>query len=552
MKVSIDCGTHCLDAVPAGQAPRYRRHITRILLALVCLTSVTAVHAQEAGGFEAPVGYDSDMPWMPEVIATADAYVPDPQFNGGRILLDHFAASPSVDQIGMYSAQLSNGDIVVAGLVPDSPGTCANGAALCSIGLVRYTQTGQRVAWTSAGANGRSSNNYLVFPGAPFNRFQYIRDVKVRGNLIDVLVDEPDLTSAPGTPGRKDVTLVTFSEDGMLLGDRFVFGTSGGGQDTVDFEGSQILQVNASTLILSGTQLSTAGDPVVVVVNKLNIGGDGSLTQDPTWGSGYAGGANRYKQYYGNSCDLLGCPVLAGYVAKAEGLNYQAVEFYLTFNVKDPYFHNWDIYLLKISSYSGQQVFIRLLRFDDSNSSRDDYVGGLYVYQNDIYVAAKVARHCSDGIGLMKVDATTSALETGFGSAGKIILGGEGDTSVCAPPMGSYPAAMAGTSSRIGIAGYGRRNNGNWKEPMLAVIDSADGTILDFNTHTVERADGSRFGDAFLYGIYGGTSPTSPFTVSGNARDASSGNIFSYVTGRFVPVSADRIFSSGFGNGNDY
>lgn len=54
---------------------------------------------------------------MPEVITADDHYMPSPAFNDGRFSLDHFADANSLDQQGLVTAQLANGDMVVAGLV---------------------------------------------------------------------------------------------------------------------------------------------------------------------------------------------------------------------------------------------------------------------------------------------------------------------------------------------------------------------------------------------------------------------------------------------------
>ena len=105
----------------------------------------------------------------------------------------------------------------------------------------------------------------------------------------------------------------------------------------------------------------------------------------------------------------------------------------------------------------------------------------------------------------------------------------------------------------IGVAGHEVSKNYGIPveirvDPLLAVVNAVNGTVLDIDSHPVTRPDGSRYGDGALYGIYGGPSATSPFVVSGTGRDASTGNTMSYLSGRLIPVSSDRIFANGFNN----
>ncbi|MEO7874958.1 MAG: hypothetical protein ABIR62_02485, partial [Dokdonella sp.] len=198
-----------------------------VLLGAACaVASLTAqANTQDAN--------PGSLPWVPTVIEAIDPYV-------GVASLDHFAASNSADQVGFDTAPLANGNRVVGGLVPDGNGnTCGNSTALCSIGLVQYTPSGQRVAWSNPGSNGRNANQYSVYPGGPQNRYQYIRDVHVRGHFIDVLVDEPDSAHPDLTLGHRNVRVVTFRDDGSLLGQWIAFGfASSQSADDVDFYGA--------------------------------------------------------------------------------------------------------------------------------------------------------------------------------------------------------------------------------------------------------------------------------------------------------------------------
>lgn len=502
-------------------------------------------------------------PWMPDIVTAIDEYVPSPAFSGGRFNLDHFAAANSLDQLGLVTAQLANGDMVVAGLVPDGVGGgfCGDGTKLCSIGLVRYTATGQRVAWPNAGVNGRFSNNYVVYPGGSSTaQYQYLRDISVRGNFIDVLVDEPDINHPALTLGHRNVRAVTFRDDGSYLSQWPVFGAAPAGSgDTEDFYGAQMVQINSTTMIVAATTYDSVGP--YIAVTRLAILGNGALSLDSGWGTGYGGSNsfNRINRYYPPNAFCTGppCEATAGYVARQEGFA-TPTDFYVGGNVKFSG-DNFDVLVVKISSATGELKTEfsddgwQAVGFNRSNSTQKDVIAGVYVFQDEVYLAAQVAQKCDDGIGMAKLNGATGNLILAFGLVGGIVFGGQGNLPTCnfqftGPDV---PFAISATGGRIGIAGYRgfRGFSGSYSvNPMLAVVNAVDGTVLDIDSHQLERPDGTRFGDAVFVSIYGGPLATSPFTVSGNGRDASAGNTLSYVAGRLIPVSSDRIFASGFDN----
>lgn len=516
--------------------------------------------AAAGGAYVFDKGEGADIPpWTPDIVTAIDEYVPSPTFSSGHFNLDHFAAANSLDQQGLVTAQLANGDMVVAGLVPDGigGGFCGDGTKLCSIGLVRYNANGQRITWPNAGANGRFSNNYVVWPGGVAGNYQYLRHVSVRGNLIDVLADRPDF-GRTGL-GRADVLIATFRDTGAFVGFGTAFGASGSGTESEDFYGAQMIQMNSTTMIVAATAYDSVGP--YVAVTRLVTDINQSPTKDATWGFPYNPApntffANRLNRYYppNNTCAASPCKATAGYVVKPVGNTF--ADFYVSgsvqFNGND-----WDVATLKISSLDGalKPEFGTdgwvTTQFDQAGSTNKDLAAGLYVYDAEVYLAAQVAQKCNDGIGMAKISGSTGSLIGAFGPGGKIVFGGQGNLPTCffqgtGPDV---PFAISATGGRIGIAGYrGYRgfNNSYSVNPMLAVVNAVNGTVLDIASHPVTRPDGTRFGDAVLYGIYGGPLATSPFTVAGNGRDASAGNTLSYVAGRLIPVSSDRIFASGF------
>ena len=537
------------------------------LLAARCtvLVGIFAASSWAAAAGSAPVFNKDDSvdiaPWTPDIVTAIDEYVPAPSFNFGRFNLDHFAAANSLDQQGAVTAQLANGSIVVAGLVPDGVGGgfCGDGTKLCSIGLVNYNTIGQRLTWPSAGANGRFSNNYVVWPGAgsPYpGGFRYIRDVSVRGNLIDVLVDWID-SSRTGL-GRADVAIATFRDTGEFEGWNLIFGDSASGTEFEDFYGAQMIQINSTTMIVAATTFNNARNHISVT--RLVTDANQPPKKDATWGVPYNPApntffSNRLVRYYppNGLCDDPPCNATAGYVARQEGFA-TATDFYVSGSVGVSG-NDLDVVTLKISSATGALKtefnggWVRT-SFDQPESTFKDLAAGLYVYQDDVYIAAQVAQKCDDGIGMAKINGATGGFIPAFGGSGKVVFGGRGNAPICfTGNNNTVPFAITATGGRIGVAGYQATAlimGGTRVDPMLAVVNAVNGQVLDIDSHPVLRADGTRFGDAVLYGIYGGPSVTSPFTVSGNGRDTTAGNTLSYLTGRFIPVSSDRIFASGF------
>ena len=312
-------------------------------------------------------------------------------------------------------------------------------------------------------------------------------------------------------------------------------------------------------MIVAATTFDSIGSYISVTRLVTNV--NQTPSKDATWGVPYNPApntffANRLERYYppGSLCAGPPCNANAGFVARQEGFA-TATDFYVSGSIEVSG-NDFDVVTLKISSATGDlktefsnDGWVRT-SFDQPNSTFKDLAAGLYVYQDDVYIAAQVAQKCDDGIGMAKINGATGGFITAFGGSGKVVFGGVGNAPACfTGNNNAVPFAITATGGRIGIAGYQATAlimGGTRFDPMLAVVNAVNGEVLDIDSHPVLRADGTRFGDAVLYGIYGGPSVTSPFTVSGNGRDTTAGNTLSYLTGRFVPVSSDRIFANGF------
>ncbi|MEO7431855.1 MAG: hypothetical protein ABIR62_07490, partial [Dokdonella sp.] len=225
-----------------------------------------------------------------------DRYRHAPSFNNGGDYPDHFASAPNADMIGLLTAPLGNGDIVVAGLVPNvgASGTCSNGTSRCNIGLVRYNASGVRVPWPDPAGFGFNGNQYVVYPNDVSVGYQYLRDLKVVNGTIYLLQDGFN-ASQPGI-GRQNVSIVSFFDNGRPRGSISVFGDAPA--DTEDFYGAQMVFLSGGRLIVTATDYD--GTTSYLAAARLLVGANGGLNQDPTWGIAYPGSGNRIIRYPAN------------------------------------------------------------------------------------------------------------------------------------------------------------------------------------------------------------------------------------------------------------
>lgn len=521
----------------------HSKRAVRALLALVALASAAPAVAS--------------IPWLPEVIEGGDSYQLDPGFAGGDFGFDHFAGSNANDYIGVRSIRLDDGTIITGGLVPSwTGGDPANG--LWNLGLVHYAADGTRLAWTNPGQYGFFANNYVVYPNLDAPYFQYLRDMAVVNGLLYVLVDEQK--QAQAGLGRQDSRIVVFRLDGSYHSQYPVFGAADvASLDNVDFYGGRIVPINATRVIVTATAYDTLGG--YLAIDRLAILPNGALDLDTAWGEGY-GGPNSFSRvinYYAPDyfCEPgpARCAMDAYYAVNP---NNGFDDFYVA-GSKQYDGDDWDAWVAKISSQDGalktefgNDDGWKVVNFDNASSDFDDRAAGLHVQGDaEIYVTAAVSQKCHPGIGVAKLDGNGS-LVASFGVNGRMVFGGQGDAPFCySGVQNDVPTDMARNGTRLGIVGYraNRIFDGDpiSYNPMFGAVSTSNGALMSFDTYSVRRPDGTRRGDAILYSVFGGFSnDEARFTVGGNGRDTTMGNTLSYVTGRLMPASFDRIFADDF------
>jgi hypothetical protein len=473
-------------------------------------------------------------------------YIADPTFGNGRIGLDHFANPSTSDAPGRVAAKMSNGDIVIAGLVPKwgSPNP-SNG--LWNLGLVRYNAVGLRQEWSSPGMYGVYGNQYIDDSNTDAPYFQYIRDVKVVNDRIYVLLDSPD-----GTNHTHDVAVYSFNSSGEEPFAGYgtsptVFGGAVATPDPYDFYGAKIVPMPDGHLIVVATAYDSEGS--FFAVTRLNVLPNGSIVPDKTWGLPY--GNSDYLREYRASVNTT------AYLATTNAASASS-DFYVAGSESGQ--GDSDAFIVKISGVDGSYKTefgsngIVSIDFAQPGGTHDDYATGIVVEGNDLWLTAQVAQKCHPGIGIAKLDSVNGSLNLAFGGTGKVVFGGVGNVPFClAGSDDDIPIAMSTSGGRLGIAGYHHDaipNAGSSYDPLLAVVDAVNGTLLDLAKHPTTDIYGSRRGDAILYDVIGGPDSDSPFVISGEGRDQSFGNTLSFLVGKFLPGPIDRIFANGFEHTN--
>ena len=234
-----------------------------------------------------PLAHASGKLPEPDVAVTfapaAAGYTLDPGFNNGAFFLDRFAGPDNANYRGRKLVRLTNGDVVVAGLVPrfNQPDQ-SDGYA--NIGLVRYNAAGQRVAWTFNSIYGNFGNQYLIYPGGQASgqltpRFSAVKDIEAIGNRIYVMVDHTPVGVS------RDVHLLVFSDNGAESG-RFLghyalfagaFNEDGGALAAFDPPN------DGQKLLAAATVYGGSGN--YISLTRFDIGGANTLAFDTGFGT---------------------------------------------------------------------------------------------------------------------------------------------------------------------------------------------------------------------------------------------------------------------------
>lgn len=507
----------------------------------------------------------------------AEPYVADPGFNQGRFYTDAFAGSADF-RVGKKIVRADNGDVIVAGIVPPVTGEATNGA----IGLVRYDSAGVRRPWTNAGDNGHFDDQYVVYPCPGTNRCRDVKDLKLFGSRLYVLVDSDRWRIATQPPFG-----LRFYGYGS---DVFVFGTDGSYQnataiddepaaDPDDFRtvagGGIALYDNmafptVTSLVYAGTGFTDGAGPHRPRFGKFTVGSNGSLSVDtaimePTHGE---------CGWSGSLCELLD-------VALGGRSGTAAPRIYLTGSRwhGDPppgtigWGAGWDYFVMRVNSNGTPDTSFA----GNGISLREDFVGaqtggrgiavkpGFFSSDDEIFVMANVVQRCRDGIAVVKIG-EDGLLASSFGTFGYTRYGGsdEGDSQLCDPNYmvgairADWPTDIAYADGKIGVVGLNIYGAGRCdEEPCpednvdaeLAVIDAATGAIESWRGYAYsDTPGGARSRHSGFWGVVASGDGT--FTATGDVRRFETAPVGQRYTQEYATLrlaaQGDRIFANGF------
>jgi len=475
------------------------------------------------------------------------APVIDPGFNFGYTLEDRFAGSASSDYAAQRIARLSNGDVVVAGMVP-----IAYGSAGRNLGLVRYDQTGGRVAWSDPTPTYASYlNRYISYPNNGVDNFIRVTGISVSGSRIYVQLDK----SLGG--GDVDSRIVAFSDAGQFIGEYGAFTTAlseyGAGIATYAY---QFVPGVFNRRLIAVATYTNGGGRRVITIKRFAIASDGTLSVDTSFGP-YANGANdipfpdiacqQLTQCSGIVTDvaIVGTDTARPRVYLAAenvidgvadlrpalvGIDGQTGNTLTDFGVGGVYFPSG----FAVSMAATLPPRIAALAVDSGPDAGSDRIYAKWSGNSGGGEFALIQRFNA------APDTGSVALDTAFGYQGAWNLG-------CCLEAGG----LAVEGDTVALVGNIRTilDDGNTKQyfydPFVLLVHGEHNGF--FLKHEALRADnGTRWGDLTWFDVIGAGTGDSSFIATGQLHDVASGtNTVQFGTLRYA-AKYDVIFSNGF------
>jgi hypothetical protein len=474
-----------------------------------------------------------------------DPYLYDPTFNGGVIEEDRFAATTSDSYLlGLHLATAANGDIIAVGVVPAAyqASPPAN-----NLGMVRYSATGARIAWSDpTPAYAFFYDHYVDFPNGTGGNIGWVDDIKIQDGYIYVLVD-----IGPPT-GNRDVRVLVFTDAGALVQDMPAFTTPlyETGASLVPycydaFNGGP----RYCKLIATATYATSAGRQIITMKRFNVVQADGSLTVDNAFGVSNNGAMDQAAP---NSLCTAGANC-SWVLRKATALrtDTDAPTLYLTGTVTKSSTES-DAFVLAVDGYDG------------SLATTFGGFTGIYVSQNSsgiavaattsgdattdvIYLATYVGESCGakgSVTKLVQVPPTQvgqlphTAPDSSWGNGGTRDIGG--NPGSCANVF-TQLSGMALDGNRLAFSGT--EYFAALPTPLFAIVRVSDGALTEFvrNGFPALHANGTPWGGAVFSDVV--AAGGGRFATTGYLYDASANNATLFGTARFAP---DRIFGDGF------
>ncbi len=491
-----------------------------------------------------------------------DPYAFDPGFRNGVAAVDRFGGNnaDNRDNHGSKVATLADGSVVVASLVQKIGASANQANGFYNLGLVRYTTSGQKIAWTNVDpAYTDSSKNYIVYPNTDTTaREVAVVDIREYQNQIYVLTER----SIAGTD--TDVQIRRFGLDGAFLGNTWVFNATNPetGAGMVFWRDGES---GPYKLIVAGTRSTSAGDTVYLARFTLDQAGAPQLDSGTFGIGGYLD--RKVVRCEDDAHGPMTCPTTAKAVTASYGVLAHA--FGDATNGARPNVYvlgdfprklagqpaNRDLMVMKLDADGVRQGGfgneatdgVITLGFDAVGSNLSDVARaitaktyttnqGALVFDH-INVVAAVSQHCGTGVGFASMD------ERNHQFAKKVFGGSSMLSGVCMQDLHDDPAGMAWiNASRVAVVGRSWMSGGTTEvvaSPFMALLDERPNppTLTEYRKHPILNAGGVRVGNAAFNGV--SVSSNSTLTAVGDVQDSGNNQKYMVVTAR---LASDRIF----------
>ncbi len=474
-----------------------------------------------------------------------DPFLLDGRFRNGQIYTDRFGANngDSTDKYAHKVVRLSNGDVVMVGLVPKL-GATANPAYGIgyNIGLVRYNAEGVKQKWAHAWPEYTdSTKSYYVVPNkdvfSSTGSYSSIDDVKEHNGRIYVLARRYHSETNHTT----DVIVLSFDVDSSPWDFYPVFWSSQYSEWGVGMHFYNSGGLNRLTVVVGRT---VSRGKYETWMERIVVDGNGSFNVDTSFGD------NGILNVSPPSCDRCKPVAMDG------SFIHPGVTYIAGNNMTDSI--NQDGYLIKLDKNGAMDTSFsnagfRYIWFSGPVNimKATDAVNDIVVGTNmsgsadDIYVLATVENKCNTSSAGVAKFTYLGEPDMTFGAAnGQLLFGGGGsDPPDCVAFTSTTPRAMAVNKNRLAIVGYSTLNFlGHWGGPSFSVVDKDIGYVSSHFMFEPTGVDiGPNGGDGASY-FNSVVANVDSFYVGGRAKDVANNHRNVPMTAR---VRADRIFGNG-------
>lgn len=484
--------------------------------------------------------------------SNADPYTYDPTFNGGNIIDDRFAGAAGHSYLAQKLVQLTNGNVVVAALVPAA--YQFNGAHY-NVGLVQYGPNGERIAWANpTAAYSYYYNIYIDYKNLNSETYTAIDDIKQNGNFIYVLTEHTDHLG-DGSPVYYFITDV-FTLDGAFVQAFYQGGSVGRdhGVGMVFYNYSVLIQgiprpIRKMLLVTSYSGPYGNGPDVGIYRSDVNV--DGTLNYDSSFG--YGGSGVVFQSFPGDLCDAAYCSLLATSVS-ALRTNTSAPTIYVAGGVQISG-SNSDAFVMALEGDTGalSTTFgggsgTYFQAYDLPGSDLFDQAQGIVATTSGnestdvLFLASSVDDQCGGAAtAITKLNAAVivpggqyvTKPDASWGVGGTTTFGGYFASNSCAGVVDTRPHALLLDGNRLVVGGT--QNAYDESQPTLAIVRASDGALTELASYSPTPWDQGGISALIAAG-------SGRYTATGTMLDvANQGELVG--TFRF---SSDRIFGNGF------